>query len=205
MIYQGGNLASSPDGTYRTDNFNVALSPSLSMSGQPTCIVFLAGVDCLQSTDYQLNLTCTVTAASTAIVKGTVYPSTQVSNFSIYVVAWDPVYLAVQSYYFVDYAITTTYYNVQKSFITLPYGYIDRDYIGGTSCFSTSNNMEHNITLSSLLVYTTPSSLFDAVTQFQVRVRNCSQSLYPYYNKNDGLCYHICPNYTYALTNAFAC
>ena len=41
--------------------------------------------------------------------------------------------------------------------------------------------------------------------QLQVRFRNCSASYAPMYNELDGLCYAICPQYTYAVPAAFLC
>ena len=43
------------------------------------------------------------------------------------------------------------------------------------------------------------------MSQFQIRVRNCSQTIAPYYNKADGLCYPVCPNNTFLIFTAFAC
>ena len=43
------------------------------------------------------------------------------------------------------------------------------------------------------------------MSQFQVRVRNCSQSVRPYFNKADSLCYPLCPEYTFPIAAAFAC
>lgn len=139
------------------------------------------------------------------MVTATVSPSTTVSLVSFYVVVWDPVILAEQSYLFVDYAVTTTYYNTQSSPLTLRYGYLDLGYCGGMASFSTSALQQLNFTLSNLTLYTTQTSLFNSAPQFQVRVRNCSSSSAPLYNSADGLCYHLCPAYTYSVPGAFLC
>jgi cysteine-rich repeat protein len=104
----------------------------------------------------------------------------------------------------VDYAITTAYYGTQKTFLSLPYGYIDLSYIGGVCSFSYNNNQDLNITLSSQLVYTSSTSLYDSAPQFQVRLRVCPNSA-PYYNIADGLCYPVCPSYTYSNSSIFVC
>ncbi len=125
---------------------------------------------------------------------------------------WDPVILAAQSFFFVDYATTTTYYNSQKSPLSLPYGYLDLGYFGGMASFSTTAMQELNFTLSNSAdttappsLYTSATSLFDSAPQLQIRVRNCSSSRYPFYSQLDGLCYPICPSYTYAVASAFFC
>ena len=175
------------------------------MANSPVCLPFLAGATGTSADYYQLNITCAFTSSTTATVTARVYPNTIISNISFYLVVWDPVVLAVQSYIFVDYAITTTYYNVQKAFLTLPYGYIDANYFGGFASFSTTINQILNISLNSLAVTTSAGSLYDSVPQLQIRVRNCSANLHPWFNKADGLCYSFCPSYTYQVAGAFLC
>jgi cysteine-rich repeat protein len=194
-----------PTASSRSSNFSLALTPAAITADKPVCLAFVSGVKASSANNYQLNVTCVIDNAASAIVMATVYPSTMVSKLSFYVVVWDPVVLAVQSYLFVDYAVTTTYYNTQSSPLSLPYGYLDRGYCGGMASFSTTSQQELNYTLSSLTLATSQTSLYDSAPQFQVRVRNCSSSTYPFYNRADGLCYPVCPGYTYSVAGAFLC
>lgn len=168
--------------------------------------MFLAGITGTTSDYYQLNLTCSVSTASSATVTATAYPSTIISSLTFYLLIWDTSNLAVKSNYFVDYAIATTYYGTQKTFLSLPYGYLDLSYLGGVSSFSYNNNQDLNVTLNTLtqLVYTSTTSLYNSVPQFQVRLRVCAYSS-PYYNTLDGLCYPICPSYTFGNSTSFIC
>ncbi len=118
----GVNIQGIPNGNYRSDNYAVTLNPSVTVANSPVCLPFLAGATGTSADYYQLNITCAFTSSTTATVTARVYPNTIISTISFYLVVWDPVVLAIQSYIFVDYAITTTYYNVQKTFLTLPYG-----------------------------------------------------------------------------------
>jgi cysteine-rich repeat protein len=204
--YVGTNIAATPNGQYRTDNFALTLAPAATVVSTATtnCLVFLNGVTGTTTDFYQLNLTCTVQSSTSAKVTAVAYPSTVISSLTYYLLIWDTANLAIKSEYFVDYAITTTYYGTQKTFFSLPYGYLDFAYLGGISSFSYNNNQDLNITLSSQLVYTSSTSLYDSVPQFQVRLRVCAYSS-PYYNTADGLCYPICPSYTFGSSSTFIC
>lgn len=180
------------------------LSPTFNMAGSPVCIPWLTGVTTTTTDFYQLNLTCAITAANTATLTGVVHPNTKVTLLTIYILIYDPVALAVNSIYFVDYALTTTFYGVQKTFIYLPYGYFDNDYIGGLASFSMINNYEFNSTLSNLNVTASSTSLYDSVPQLQIRLRIC-QSPYTYYSLVDSLCYAVCPPNTYSNFTSLIC
>jgi hypothetical protein len=206
ITYLGVNIQASPNGAYRSDTYSVTLTPSATVANSPVCLPFLTGATGT-STDgnYQLNISCAISNSASATVTATVFPSTKITKITFYLVVWDPIVLAVQCYFFVDYATTTTYYNVQKTFLSLPYGYIDTSYLGGFASFSTTINQILNISLSNLAVATTADSLYVSVPQFQVRARNCNASTHPWYNKADGLCYTFCPSYTYQVTGSFLC
>lgn len=182
------------------------MASAATLANRPLCLPFLTGATGTSAdTNYQLNLSCSISSSTSATVTATVYPSTKVTFLTFYLIVWDPALLAVQSYLFVDYATTTTYYNVQKTFLSLPNGYYESNYFGGFASFSTTINQMMNISLNSLAVTTTSDSLYVSVPQLQIRVRNCNGSTYPWYNKADGLCYTICPSYTYQVSASLLC
>lgn len=81
-------------------------------------------------------MTCLVINANTIRISATVSIATLVSKFSFYAIVWDTAQLALRSFFFVDYAITSTYYNEQKSYISTPKGFFDTNYIAGLNSFS---------------------------------------------------------------------
>ncbi len=177
------------------------------MAQSPTCVPFVTGVTATSVDYYQLNVTCSITASTTATVSVTVHPNTLVSSLTVHMFVYDSVALAVTSVYFVDYTITSSYQGVQKVFMSLPKGYFDTNFIGGFASFSIVNNVEFNVTLaipSNNTFYTPTTSLYDSVPQAQIRLRLCPAA-FPYYNKIDGLCYSTCPSTTYPDTSAFVC
>lgn len=191
--------------------YTVTIS-TVTMANNPVCMPFLAGITASSTDNYQVNMTCAITASTTATITILLYTTTTLQKLSYYLVIWDPVVLAAQSFFFVDYATTTTYYNTQKSPLSLPYGYIDLGYFGGMASFSTTVLQELNFTLSNAdsptsapTLYTSATSLYDSGPQLQIRARNCSSSKYPFYSQLDGLCYPACPSYTYAVPSAFLC
>lgn len=140
--YLGTTINTTPNGLNRFENFGVALSAAATVANGPVCLPFLSGITATSNDHFQVNLTCSILAASAsqATVTATVYASTSVSLLSFYLIVWDPVVLASQSFFFADSAITSTYYNVQKTFLTLSKGYIDKNYIGGLTSFSAFSN-----------------------------------------------------------------
>lgn len=141
------------------------------------------------------------------MIQATTHPNTLVTSLMVSIVAYNPTDLAVQSIYFVDYTITTTYQGTETLFVSLPYGYHDSNFIGGLCSFSTQDNMEFNVTLaipSNNTVYNSASSLYDNVPQLQIRVRFCPTAD-PYYNIVDKLCYATCPSTTYLNSVSLLC
>ena len=189
----------------RSESFTHTLNPTLSMTGTPKCAAWITGLTASSTDYYQLNETCSVTAANTATVATTVYSTTLVTSLTFYIISWDETQLATESYYFVDYATTTITYNSQQTFYSPSNGVIDNNYIGGLGSFSITDNQEYNFTLSSQAMVTSSLSLYNDAPQFQVRVRNCSESSHPFYNQVDGYCYSTCPTGTYTSSSAFIC
>jgi hypothetical protein len=113
--------------------------------------------------------------------------------------------LAIHSFYFVDYSLTTISYNTQKTFVNFPQGYFDLGYIGGLCSFSYTNNQQFTISLSNRLLSSSLSSFYNSVPQFQVRFRLCDPTTNPYYNIADQLCYPICPKLNYQNSTNFIC
>jgi hypothetical protein len=185
---------------------------AVTLANNPVCMPFLAGITASSTDNYQVNMTCDINTTTNVRITINKFTTTNIQKISYYVVVWDPVVLAAQSFFFVDYATTTTYYNTQRSPLSLPHGYIDLGYFGGMASFSTTFMQELNFTLSNAdsptsapSLFTSATSLYDSGPQLQIRVRNCSSSRYPFYSQLDGLCYPICPNYTYTVPSAFLC
>lgn len=150
-------------------------------------------------------MTCIIVNSNNANIIGTVYPSTAVQTFTFYLIVWDTNNLAIQSFYFVDYSLTTISYNTQKSFVNFPQGYFDLGYIGGLSSFSYTNNQQYSISISNQLLSSSPTSVYNSVPQFQVRFRYCDPSSNPYFNIADQLCYPICPTANYQNNTNLVC
>jgi len=206
-MYNSANINYTAAGT-TLQNINFAASDfSLSNPSASVCVPFVTGFEATSVDHYQLNISCSINSSSSFNLQTYVHPNTEIKKLTVYVVIYDSTNLTALYIYFPDYTITTTYLGTQTTFASLPQGLFDQNFIGGLSSFSFQNNVEYNNTLSiptSNLVYTSPSSLYNAVPQLQFRVRYCP-SAYPYYNIQDSLCYTVCPSTTYPNSTGFVC
>lgn len=176
----------------------VTLTNNLPMTDSLSCLSFFNGMTATSADHYQLNLSCSVTATTTATLVATVHSDTKITILTVYLLVWDNTFLFIAALYFVDSAICRSLYGVQQNYFTLPYNYIDTSYIGGLGSFSTRDNYEFNISLSNRNFTTSTSSYYDDVPQFMMRVRNCTAP-YSFFDKVDLLCYVGCPNTTYPV------
>jgi len=118
-----------------------SLAFGFNLAQNPVCIPFLGGINANSIDYYQLNLTCSITASTSFSLSATAHPNTVVSELTVYIVAYDSTDLAAKFIYYVDYTNSATYQGTQTIFASLPYGYLDSNFIGGLSSFS----MQHNL------------------------------------------------------------